>query len=51
MHHANARLTVHGRRELITRIQCGRPIAHVAADMGISRANRVQVVGPVAPGR
>jgi transposase InsO family protein len=36
--HANARLTIHGRRELITRIQCGRPIAHIAADMGISRA-------------
>jgi transposase InsO family protein len=31
-------LTVHGRNELIERICCGRPIAHVAAEMGISRA-------------
>ena len=36
--HANARLTVHGRKELIERICCGRPVAHVAAEMGISRA-------------
>src|SRR5690242_759912 len=38
MHHANARLTIHGRKELIARIQCGRPVAHVAEEMGISRA-------------
>jgi transposase-like protein len=38
VYHANARLTIHGRKELIARIQCGRPVAHVAADMGISRA-------------
>ena len=30
--HANARLTVHGRKELIERICCGRPVAHVAAE-------------------
>lgn len=36
--HANARLTVRGRRTLIERIQEGRPVAHVAAEMGISRA-------------
>jgi len=36
--HANARLTVRGRRTLIERIQAGRPVAHVAAEMGISRA-------------
>jgi transposase InsO family protein len=36
--HANARLTIHGRKELIERICCGRPVAHVAAEMGISRA-------------
>jgi transposase InsO family protein len=35
--HGNARLTVHGRRVLIARIQQGRPIAHVADEMGISR--------------
>lgn len=36
--HANARLTVRGRRTLIERIQQGRPVAHVAAEMGVSRA-------------
>jgi transposase InsO family protein len=36
--HANARLTIHGRRLLIERIQSGRPVAHVAAEMGISAA-------------
>lgn len=35
--HANARLTIHARRLLIERIQSGRPIAHVADEMGISR--------------
>ncbi|MFC5035085.1 IS481 family transposase [Streptomyces sp. DSM 41987] len=38
MSHRNARLTVHGRRLLIERIVSGRPVAHVAAEMGISRA-------------
>lgn len=36
--HGNARLTLHGRRTLIERIQSGRPVAHVAAEMGVSRA-------------
>nr|WP_203725306.1 IS481 family transposase [Streptomyces sp. SID13588] len=36
--HRNARLTVHGRRLLIERVVSGRPVAHVAAEMGISRA-------------
>lgn len=36
--HANARLTVRGRRTLIDRVQAGRPVAHVAEEMGISRA-------------
>jgi transposase len=36
--HRNARLTPLGRRTLIERIQQGRPVAHVAAEMGISRA-------------
>ena len=35
--HANAKLTVRGRRTLIDRILAGRPIAHVAAEMGVSR--------------
>ncbi|MFD5066193.1 IS481 family transposase [Streptomyces sp. NPDC058394] len=37
MSHRNARLTVHGRRILIERVRSGRPVAHVAAEMGISR--------------
>lgn len=35
--HANARLTPQGRRILVERIAAGRPAAHVAAEMGISR--------------
>ncbi|MFD0436839.1 leucine zipper domain-containing protein, partial [Streptomyces chartreusis] len=38
MSHRNARLTVHGRRLLVERVRSGRPVAHVAAAMGISRA-------------
>ena len=37
MAHANARLTPAGRRILCQRIAAGRPVAHVAAEMGISR--------------
>lgn len=37
MSHRNAPLSVEGRRRLIERCQ-RRPIAHVAAEMGISRA-------------
>jgi transposase InsO family protein len=36
--HRNARLTVHGRTVLIERVLSGRPVAHVAAELGISRA-------------
>jgi transposase InsO family protein len=36
--HRNARLTVHGRRLLVERVRSGRAVAHVAAEMGISRA-------------
>jgi len=36
--HANARLNVHGRRLLVSRvIQDGRPVAHVAKELGVSR--------------
>ena len=35
--HANARLTPEGRRILVERIASGRPPAHVAAEMGVSR--------------
>lgn len=36
--HANARLTPIGRLTLCLRIEGGRPVAHVAPEMGISRA-------------
>ena len=35
--HGNARLTPLGRLTLVLRIEAGRPVAHVAAEMGISR--------------
>ncbi|MFJ3842431.1 IS481 family transposase [Streptomyces sp. NPDC090054] len=38
MSHRNARLTVFGRRLLVERVRSGRAVAHVAAEMGISRA-------------
>lgn len=38
MSHPNARLTIHGRRLLVDRVRAGRPVAHVADEMGISRA-------------
>lgn len=37
MGHANARLTFHGRCELVRRVRAGRPVAHVAKEMGVSR--------------
>jgi transposase-like protein len=36
--HRNARLTLHGRRTLVQRVrQHGRPVAHVAQELGVSR--------------
>ncbi|GAA2425636.1 hypothetical protein GCM10010421_10550 [Streptomyces glaucus] len=37
MSHRSARLAVHGRRLLVGRVRCGRPVAHVAAEAGIWR--------------
>ncbi|BEP15921.1 IS481 family transposase [Acidothermaceae bacterium B102] len=37
MSHANAPLTVEGRRRFCERVDAGRPIAHVAAEIGLSR--------------
>jgi transposase InsO family protein len=38
MTHANARLTFHGRRLLVQRVRRdGRPVAHVAQELGVSR--------------
>jgi transposase InsO family protein len=37
--HANARLTVHGRAELVRRVvEQGRPVAHVVVELNVSRA-------------
>ena len=36
--HGNARLTVQGRLIMVERIARGRPVAHVAEEMGVSRA-------------
>ena len=38
MSHRNARLTLAGRKMMIERIAAGTPQAHVAAQMGLSRA-------------
>lgn len=38
MLHRNVRLTVHGRRLLVERVRSGRLVAHVAGEMGVSRA-------------
>ena len=52
MSHSNAPLSVEGRRRLVARC-ADRPIAHVAAEMGISRAcaskwvNRFRMFGEV----
>jgi transposase InsO family protein len=35
--HRNARLTVHGRLLLVQRVASGRPVAHVAKELGVSR--------------
>lgn len=37
MSHANARLTTHGRWLLVSRVLAGRPVAHVAKELGVSR--------------
>ena len=37
MSHRNARLTFHGRRLLVERVQAGQAVAHVAKAMGVSR--------------
>lgn len=53
MSHGNARLTPAGRLIMVQRIQSGRAVAHVAAEMGISRTTawrwwrRFQAQGPV----
>lgn len=52
MSHVNARLTVHGRRLLVDRVAAGRPVAHIAAELGVSRqtayrwVRRFRIEGP-----
>jgi hypothetical protein len=53
MSHAKARLTVHGRAELVRRVvELGRPVAHVVIELNVSRATgykwlaRWRVEGP-----
>lgn len=48
MSHRNARLTFHGRRLLVERVRSGRPVAHVAAEMGVSRPTAHKWVGRFA---
>lgn len=47
--HRNARLTVLARRTLVERIDSGRAVAHVAAEMGVGQTC-LQVVPPLAEG-
>ena len=53
MSHANARLTPRGRLLLVTRVLGGRPVAHVAKELGVSRqcahrwVARYRAEGPV----
>ena len=37
MSHVNARLTVHGRLLIVDRVAAGRPVAHIAVELGVSR--------------
>jgi transposase len=37
MPHRSACLTVHGRQLLVDRVSSGRPVAHVATEVGVSR--------------
>ncbi|MFJ6001526.1 IS481 family transposase [Arthrobacter sp. NPDC092385] len=45
MSHANARLTVHGRQLIVDRVAAGRPVAHIAAELGVSRQTAYRWVG------
>jgi transposase InsO family protein len=43
--HVNARLTVHGRQLIVDRVAAGRPVAHIAAELGVSRQTAYRWVG------
>ncbi|MDN4612733.1 IS481 family transposase [Arthrobacter burdickii] len=45
MSHVNARLTVHGRQLIVDRMAAGRPVAHIAAELGVSRQTAYRWVG------
>ncbi|WSZ81431.1 leucine zipper domain-containing protein [Streptomyces sp. NBC_00859] len=44
MFHPNVRLTVHGRRLVVARICSGRPVTHIADEMGNSRTTAYEWV-------
>ena len=46
--HRNARLTVHGRRLLVEHVRSGRPVAHVAAEMGMIPGSGLMATAMVA---
>lgn len=45
MSHVNARLTVHGRQLIVDRVAAGRPVAHIAAELGVSRQTAYRWIG------
>ena len=45
MSHPNSPLTFEGKRRLCERVDAGRPLAHVAAEAGISRATLAKWYG------
>ena len=48
MHHVRSRLSPYSRLLLCQRIAAGRPVAHVAAEMGVSRQTAHQWIGRFA---
>jgi hypothetical protein len=43
--HVNARLTVPGRRLIVDRVATGRPVVHIAAELGVSRQTAYRTGG------
>ena len=49
--HHNARSCPHSRALMVDRVQRVDPVVRVAAELGVSPTNRLQVVGPLSPAR